>query len=352
MEDLVNNLCQIYKGKRVLVTGHNGFKGTWLVALLNYLGAEVYGVSLAIPSDSPFKDFHSSQAHRSIEQDIRDAESLNKIVTDIQPEIIFHLAAQALVLESYLKPLETFEVNIIGTANVLEAAKHTMCLGVVVATTDKVYKNENSGTLFKETDELWGHDPYSLSKTGSELVVSAWRNLPEMEHCKIVTVRAGNVFGPGDHSANRLLPDLQRARRHRNTVTIRNPDSIRPWQFVLDALLGYLLVGERIITKSNLSVAYNFGPAPTSFVSVLEFVGIFNKYAPVKFKISRDSLGLESEVLKLDSSLAQTELGWNPLTGLDEGIKISAQDNFGEMANEAVIKIVNDYLSGITNPIL
>lgn len=322
MENLVKELKSSYSGKRILVTGHNGFKGSWLVALLNFLGAEVHGVSLEIEQNSAFKNFHDQPTHQSIVQDIREFGALDKIIKNIHPDLVFHLAAQALVLESYQKPRETFEVNVQGTANLLESVVSTECKGVVVATTDKVYRNDNSGVAFKEHAELWGHDPYSLSKTGSELVVAAWRSLPPTGKCVLVTVRAGNVFGPGDRAASRLLPDLVKGFKENSTIELRNPDSIRPWQFVLDPLIGYLITGSRILNSKSVSSSYNFGPNDNLFISVREIAKLFGEIEPVSISYSHTEDFLESKVLKLDSALAHKELGWRSVIDLQKGLEL------------------------------
>lgn len=320
MENLVTQLKSAYSGKRVLVTGDNGFKGSWLVSLLNELGAHVYGVSLEISENSPFKKFHALDTHETNILDIRDFESLSFAVNRIKPDLVFHLAAQALVSKSYENPRETFEINVQGTANLIDAVLQSSCQGIVVATTDKVYRNDDSGSIFEESDQLWGYDPYSFSKTGTELVVSAWRNLPEANRCKMVTVRAGNVFGPGDRASNRLLPDLLTGLWNDSEVLIRNPHSIRPWQYVLDPLIGYLLVGFKILTGQNISYSYNFGPSERSFITVNEFVEKMNLLVPIKILVQDDSTFVESKILKLNSTLARAELEWSSLTDISQGI--------------------------------
>lgn len=320
MESLVDQLKSTYAGKRILVTGHNGFKGSWLVALLNYLGADVHGISLSITENSPFKSFHLSGSHVNHVQDIRDFNDTERLIKSIDPDLVFHLAAQALVLDSYTRPRETFEVNVQGTANVLDSTMGTRSLGVIVSTTDKVYKNNNSGISFIETDELWGHDPYSFSKTGAELVVSAWRNLSASNNFKLVTVRAGNVIGPGDRSMNRLVPDLIRGLHGGKPVTIRNPSSIRPWQYVIDPLVGYLMVGQRILTALPVSNSYNFGPDPSQLASVSDLVHLFDSYTTISTQVIQDESGKESEILRLNSELAKVELFWESNTDLRESI--------------------------------
>ena len=345
MENLVTELQRAYSGKRVLVTGHNGFKGTWLVALLNLLGAQVHGISLSIDPSSPFKEFHENGEHRSYVQDITDFEGLKQLVVEIDPEIIFHLAAQALVLDSYENPLATFGVNVQGTANVLESVISASPLGVVVATTDKVYRNDNSGKAFRENDVLWGHDPYSLSKTGTELVVSAWRVHPRIGACKLVSVRAGNVIGAGDRSKNRLMPDLIRAVKTDRQFLLRNPNSVRPWQYVIDPLIGYLIVGQRIILGLDTSPSFNFGPKPDSCISVSDFVEMFLSYHPLHIKLSATANMKESGLLLLDSSLATQELRWESNTALSEAIIQTMKLELTDFSVERIYSHVTDFLT-------
>jgi CDP-glucose 4,6-dehydratase len=344
VENLVENLRAAYGGKRVLVTGHNGFKGSWLVAFLNYLGAEVYGISLEISEDSPFKDLHHDGSHVSLSIDIRNFMELQKKVLGIDPDLVFHLAAQSLVLDSYEKPRETFEVNVQGSINLFDSLNKTKCVGVVVATTDKVYRNSNEGKIFKESDALWGYDPYSLSKTGVELAITAWRNLPNANACEFIAVRAGNVFGPGDRARNRLLPDLLSSIRSGSVAKVRNPKSIRPWQYVLDPLLGYLMLGARILNHHKPNCAYNFGPSEESFVTVLDLVCRLQVVSDFRFEIEDSGSILESTVLKIDSTLAKNDIGWRSITSLSSGLKYTAAIDRPQLGVKACEKHVIDYL--------
>lgn len=344
MEDLVSQLRTAYSGKRVLVTGHNGFKGSWLVALLNHIGAEVHGVSLEIQNDSAFKLFHNQGKHQNYVQDIRDFSALDELVKKIKPDVVFHLAAQALVLDSYVKPRETFEVNVLGTANLLDSLNSSSCRGVVVVTTDKVYKNDNSGRSFEENDELWGHDPYSLSKTGTELVVSAWQNLLSNSPMKIVAARAGNVIGPGDRSSNRLLPDLLRAIKNNTTVVIRNPDSVRPWQYVLDPLIGYLMLGSRLIEGKATASAYNFGPQDDSIVTVSEIVKIISSFKNLSYKTIVDDSNRESKLLILNSELSKRDLAWESTTDLHDSISNTLRLEDSPLTESQILGHIDDYL--------
>ena len=352
MESLVDQLKSAYAGKRVLVTGHNGFKGSWLVAFLEFLGAEIHGISLDISNDSPFKDFHNQNRSSSHTIDVRSFALLKAQVKIINPEIVFHLAAQSLVLDSYERPRETFEVNVQGTVNLLDSLMTTACLGVVTTTTDKVYKNDSSGTVFKESDELWGYDPYSLSKTGAELAMEAWRNLPNIRNCKLVTVRAGNVFGPGDRARHRLLPDLLHSIRSQSVAEIRNPRSVRPWQYVLDPLLGYLLVGLKILNKEEVKNTYNFGPSEDSYISVMEFVNKLNEIEAFEYTIIKQELNLESTILKLDSTLAKNELGWRGTTSLVSGLKYSVSIDHPQIGLRSCLDHVKQYLATAQNSLM
>lgn len=352
MESLVGQLRSTYAGKRVLITGHNGFKGSWLVALLEYLGAEIHGISLEIGPGSPFEEFHKQNNHASHIIDIRNFALLKAQVEIINPEVVFHLAAQSLVLDSYERPRETFEINVLGSVNLLESMLNTDCLGVITTTTDKVYKNDNSGVVFKESDELWGHDPYSLSKTGVELAVDAWRNLPKSRDCQFVTARAGNVFGPGDRAKHRLLPDLLHSIRSQSIAEIRNPESVRPWQYVLDPLFGYLLLGSKILNRQKVNNAYNFGPPHDSFISVLEFVKKLAEIREFEFTVLKQKSDLESTNLKLDSALAEVELGWRGTTSLVSGLQHSVALDQSQIGVTACLTHVENYLISAQNSLM
>lgn len=307
----------------ILVTGHTGFKGTWLVHLLRHLGIRAYGIALPPKTDSIFTMTDSSKYVSHTELDIRDSVAVQNVIANIKPRIIIHMAAQPLVLESYKTPGETFEVNVQGTVNVLEAARKVSSVeAVCVITTDKVYKNDNNGKLFIETDPLEGKDPYSASKVGTESVVTAWQQLREHLGGPVVfSVRAGNVIGGGDTAENRLLPDLINALRDGKELIVRNPNSTRPWQHVLDPLIGYLHATSYNL-KNQTQENFNFGPAGDSLTvrTVAEIAS--NCWGKdVALVVTPGETGLESEFLGLDSSKAHKLLNWHERLSQEEAIR-------------------------------
>jgi CDP-glucose 4,6-dehydratase len=255
-----------WAGKRVLVTGHTGFKGSWLTLWLERLGAQVHGIALPPPTGAPslFTLAQVAQHTHSHLADIRDAEALARLVRQCNPDIVFHLAAQALVRESYQHPAATFATNVQGTVNVLDALRHTPNTRCVVAvTTDKVYDNQEWAYPYRETDALGGHDPYSASKAACELVIDSYRkSFFVANNVCISSARAGNVIGGGDWSADRLIPDAVHAWSQHQTLHVRRPNAIRPWQHVLEPLHGYLVLAEKTWHNPSLTGAYNLGPLP------------------------------------------------------------------------------------------
>jgi CDP-glucose 4,6-dehydratase len=249
----------------ILITGHTGFKGTWLTLLLEKMGIPAIGYSLPPIQDSLYQRANRLGAIPEIFADIRDLNEVERFLATHKPSAIIHLAAQPLVLESYKKPLDTFETNVMGTANILSAAFNTSTIrAVVAATTDKVYRNDNLGKPFTETDPLSGKDPYSASKVGSEAAIAAWQNISNLsDGPKVVSVRAGNVIGGGDWAENRIMPDLVRGFTSNQPIQIRNPDSTRPWQHVLDPLYGYLLTLQSLLEDVTID-SINFGPSEKS----------------------------------------------------------------------------------------
>ena len=299
----------------ILITGHTGFKGTWLTLLLEQMGLEVAGISLPEQENSLFKRLNRKGKISESFTDIRDFEQTQKKIAEYAPSVVFHMAAQPLVLNSYKSPRETFDTNVMGTANVLDSCFHTDSVKAVIAiTTDKVYKNTNSNKRFVENDSLAGKDPYSASKVGSEAAVAAWQQIALVNGGpRVISVRAGNVIGGGDFAEDRLLPDLIRGFSANIPVSVRNPDSTRPWQHVLDPLNGYIDVLAHVL-EGGKETAFNFGPTEKS-LPVGEVVKIAAEIWGKSAKTVLDKEAIESKeslTLQLDSTLANSVLGWKP----------------------------------------
>jgi CDP-glucose 4,6-dehydratase len=311
----------------ILITGHTGFKGAWLTRYLIQLGINVAGFSLPPDRNDLFARAGLEGQIEEQFDDIRNYAALDIFVKKIKPAAIFHLAAQPLVTESYLSPLSTFETNVMGTANLLEVARTSDSVrAVIVVTTDKVYQNLNTGKRFVETDALLGADPYSASKVGAENVVIAWRNLPTNNTgLTISVVRSGNVIGGGDASKDRLMADVVRSHISGQKLYIRNPQSTRPWQHVLDPLHGYILALERAVDTSH-GENFNFGPTEPA-LTVEEVIRIVqNSWADVEFEASESRTGnYESQLLDLDSSRARHVLSWTPKYSQTEAITKTIQ---------------------------
>lgn len=312
-----------YREKKVLLTGHTGFKGSWMLTWLHQLGAQVRGYALTPENGNDLYNLiNGNTLCDSVTGDIRDKEKLVNTVIDFQPDFIFHLAAQPLVRRSYEMPLYTFEVNVNGTAHLLEAVRNLQknCI-VVIITTDKVYENREADYAYRETDKLGGYDPYSASKAAAEIVVSSYRNsffnpVDFESHQKaIATARAGNVIGGGDRSTDRIVPDIIRALETEKPVIVRNPKAVRPWQHVLEPIGGYLMLGAKLKEDPvHYAGAWNFGPKNDDVLTVEQLV----KYA-IQFygsgKYESPELTAqphEAHLLKLDISKAINELGWQP----------------------------------------
>jgi len=323
---LTSILERNYQGRRVLVTGHNGFVGSWLSYVLANAGAEVTGLSLALqPYGSAERD-GLLELVRTIEGDITVPATVQRVVDECAPEHVFHLAAQALVLNSYSDPVRTFSTNVMGTVNVLESLRHQSSIRTcVVVTSDKCYATTDRPQI--ETDPLGGDDPYSASKAAEELVTNAYRSsFFERVSFGIATARAGNIVGGGDWAENRIVPDCVRALRDGVPVTLRQPSAIRPWQHVLDAVAGYIRLGDALNRAGGeYSQAWNFGPAPGTAVSVGDFVNTFfnrwrSKGGSALEPLFGDSVVNERATLILESTKAQSELGWRPLLDTDTTI--------------------------------
>jgi len=354
----MNHFDNFFNGKKILVTGHTGFKGSWLCSWLNALGADITGFSLE-PNSQPnmFSACNIEHDVNSIIADIRDYSAIEKAIIDNEPEIIFHLAAQPLVLESYKSPLNTFQTNVIGTANILEAIRlrgKEFVKSVVIVTSDKCYENNEKGHSFVEEDKLGGKDPYSSSKASAEIITNAYYNsfFINKSNVSISTVRAGNVIGGGDWSANRLIPDCMRSLSNNKDIIIRNPNSTRPWQHVLDPLCGYLNLSKNMYSDSSFCGAWNFGPFHESVKTVTNVVNSLCDLWP-ESKSSIEFLKInksvkEAKLLSLDSTKATKYLGWRPRLDFQRSIELTvgwykSYYNSPELIKELVTNQINRY---------
>lgn len=333
MEDVELNRA-FWRGRRVLVTGHTGFKGSWLLLMLRELGAEVHGFSLPPPTEpSMFDllDLHSACIHGT--GDVRDFGALNAAIQQARPEVVLHLAAQPLVRASYDSPVETYATNVMGTVHLLEACRNAPGLkAIVIVTTDKCYENVGWVWGYRESDRLGGADPYSNSKAACELVVDAYRQsffnpgVYERHGVGLASARAGNVIGGGDFAADRLVPDAVRAFIAGEPLLIRNPLSIRPWQHVLDPLYGYLLLAERLHGDPSYCAGWNFGPQTDESASVQRVADTLASQWGAGAAWVQDPAEHphEAETLKLDSTKARVEIGWAPRLRLETALQLTA----------------------------
>ncbi|MDB5858950.1 MAG: NAD-dependent epimerase/dehydratase [Ramlibacter sp.] len=319
----------VYSGRRVLVTGHTGFKGSWLALWLQSLGAELTGVALPPATEPSHWDLLGLDLP-SHAIDIRDAAALQAMLRQARPEIVFHLAAQALVRPSYDDPLGTWSTNVMGTANVLEACRQAGGVrAIVVVTTDKCYENEERPAGYRENDRLGGHDPYSASKAGAELVAASYaRAFFQAPGAPLLaTARAGNVVGGGDWAQDRLIPDLVRAVGAGAPLEIRSPAATRPWQHVLDSLSGYLLLGQRLLAGDAAATgAWTFGPGPEANMTVAGVLGRMRELWPaLAWRQTAQPQPHEAKLLYLDSAKARAGLGWRTAWSLEQTLAATAQ---------------------------
>jgi len=314
-----------YRGRRVLVTGHTGFKGSWLCLWLNALGAEVIGLALDPATEPNHWDLLALPItdHRL---DIRNEAAVRDVFADERPEIVFHLAAQPLVRRSYSEPIATWSTNVMGTAHILEAVRHTPDVrAAVVVTTDKCYENRESTWPYREHDRLGGHDPYSASKAGAELVAASYRAafMHDAGAPLVATARGGNVIGGGDWSEDRLIPDLVRSLIDNQKLTIRSPQATRPWQHVLDCLSGYLLLGQHLLDgNATCAEPWNFGPEQQGSRTVEEVLqALVHDWPRLDWRVTDSHQPHEAGQLQLDSAKARTRLGWRPVWGFEQAIR-------------------------------
>ncbi len=323
---------EIYENKKVLVTGHTGFKGSWLLLWLMELGAKIIGYSLEPPTEpNLFESINLKDKITHIIDDVRDEKHLIAVFEKYQPDFVFHLAAQPLVRLSYKEPKLTYETNVMGTVNILEAVRKTKSVRVcIIITSDKCYENREWVYGYRETDPVGGYDPYSSSKGCVELVTTAYRRSffnPEdygrNHKVAVSSVRAGNIIGGGDWGEDRIIPDCMRALSKGETIVIRNPSAIRPWQYVLEPLSGYLLLGALMDKNgTKYSDAWNFGPNDKSIITVEELVNLVIKHwGKGNYKVDTSPHPHEAGFLKLDVSRARALLGWEPIYNISEAVE-------------------------------
>ena len=313
-----------WSGKRVFITGHTGFKGSWLALMLDALGAEVYGYSLAPASPSLYEAAGLVGRFGEIFADIRDGRELREELCGFAPDVVFHLAAQPLVRASYRDPVATYETNVMGTVNLLEAVRCSPSVrSCVVVTTDKCYQDMEWEWGYRETDHLGGADPYSSSKACAELVAAAWRSsYLSADGVRVATARAGNVIGGGDYAEDRLVPDVMRAFANGDAPRLRSPRAVRPWQHVLDPLNGYLTLARRLYGgDESVACGWNFGPPADGSECVENVVKrIAGLWGGALYEIAEDHRLHESQTLRLDSGRALQILNWRPVLALSEAI--------------------------------
>ena len=345
--------ADFWRGKRVLLTGHTGFKGAWCALWLRHMGAQVHGLALAPDTAPNLYQLAGVDADlTSRVGDIRDLETVRSAVGEAAPDIVLHMAAQALVRRSIQAPIETFAANIMGTAHLLEALRDAQNLkAALIVTTDKVYENPENGRAFSETDPLGGHDPYSASKAAAEIVAAAYaRTYFAPRGIQVATARGGNVIGGGDFSQDRIVPDIYRALRAGEPVALRNPAATRPWQHVLDCLSGYLAYAQALATRADAPHALNFGPLANASVAVATLVDSMQKAlgAPHGWRLAEGPQPREMQALSLDCARARDSLGFrDKLVGVD-AIKATANWYLaharGEDMRAFTLRSITDYM--------
>jgi CDP-glucose 4,6-dehydratase len=344
-----------WSDRSVFMTGHTGFKGGWLSFWLSQMGAKVYGYSLGPPTTPNFFTVCNLENHleSSTIGNILDFHHLHSALDQTSPEVVFHLAAQPLVRESYSYPIATFETNVIGTANVMEACRSVPSIKAIVnVTTDKCYENKEWSWPYRENDRLGGRDPYSASKACSEITAAAYRDsFLAKANIHLASVRAGNVIGGGDWAADRLIPDFLHALDIGEILTIRSPNAVRPWQHVLEPLSGYLMLAEKLYTKGNaFAEAWNFGPDDDDAKSVSWIVNQLCDRTPgAKWQTDNAQQPHEAGMLKLDSSKAKTKLGWNPRWNLEMALNKTLEWHHAWRKGDDMAAFTNAQIQAYTN---
>jgi CDP-glucose 4,6-dehydratase len=346
----MTQFADIYRDRRILLTGHTGFKGSWLALWLHELGAYVTGLALSPNTDPNHWDLLNLNI-LEYHVDVRDYQAVQKIFEETKPEIIFHLAAQPLVRRSYRDPLETWSTNVMGTANILEACRHTDTVSaIVVITTDKVYDNQEWCWGYREDDRLGGHDPYSASKAASELIADSYRKafFQHPDAPLVATARAGNTIGGGDWSEDRLIPDLIRSVSQSQSLEIRSPNATRPWQHVLECLSGYLLLGQKLLEREyNCAESWNLGPCSSDNRRVVDILEMMKFHWPeLQWYQGRQESAHEANFLYLDNAKSRLKLGWEPVWGLEECLRATANWYREYLTTGAVISSaqLNEYI--------
>ncbi len=341
----------MFRGKKIFVTGHTGFKGAWLTLWLKQLGATVTGYSLPAPTEpSLYSLARVEEGITHIEGDVRDYQHLHNSIKQAQPDLIFHLAAQSIVLEGYQSPKETFDVNSGGVVNLLEAVRHQPTVkGVVIVTTDKCYENHEWIWGYRENDRLGGNDPYSASKSMAELVAHSYRVsfFNTEDSPAIATVRAGNVIGGGDFSAHRIIPDAMRALMEGKQIQVRNPASIRPWVHVLDPLYGYILLGKKLLNEGqSFAEAWNFGPQETVGITVEQLVDkIVTGWEGAKWDLAPGGAAKpEMHTLRLNWDKASQKLNWKPQLNWEQAIELTVEWYQGFMQEQDLRELCLDQI--------
>lgn len=347
-----------YRGKRVLVTGHTGFKGTWMCTLLRMAGAEVTGYALEPPTNpSVFELTGMKEKVTSVSGDIRELQRLQAVFEQTQPEIVIHMAAQPIVRTSYEAPVETYEINVMGTVHVLECVRRSSCVrSFVNVTTDKVYRNREWEWGYREDEELNGYDPYSNSKSCSELVTGSYRNsfFSGGGGCPAIsTARAGNVIGGGDFARDRILPDCIRAAMEKREILVRNPYSIRPYQHVLEPVVAYLMIAQRQYEDEGLAGCYNVGPGESDCRTTGELTELFcrtwNRQTGenIRWKNTADAGPHEANFLKLDCSRIKSVLGWHPVWNVEHTMEKIVEWTLayrnGQDVYDVMVKQIGEY---------
>lgn len=356
---MIDNLFgSVYKNKKVFITGNTGFKGSWLAFWLHKLGADVTGLSLPEKTSPAHHDLLKLKI-RNLQGDVRDKAFVEKCLIEAKPEIVFHLAAQSLVHDSYRDPTLTYETNVIGTLNIFEAVRKVESIKALVnVTTDKVYDNKEWHWPYRENDQLGGYDLYSSSKACSEILTASYRNsffnteqFGKIHQVLLASARAGNVIGGGDWAKDRLIPDVVRAAVQKQAVDVRSPRAIRPWEHVLEPLSGYLLLGQKLLEgKAQFASAWNFGPDSHHFLQVSQVLNLFQKRWPEMQWLNKEDQNNaffhEASILKLDCSKAMSDLKWQPVLNIEETIEYTAEwyKNFYQHNVLDTEKNLSDYI--------